>query len=218
MAQSNLNSGPPPVMTWSKASLFIAIAVIFDLVRTFFLGFVFFGPALLAGACTYETAGYVGTKVAALACTAGTTAIVVGGNILTAGALTATLAFFGQVMGMSVGFSGWIVLGILLLLLNRRIFVTNASAALTSLVGLGITQIPFIDFIPALTGTTLRLFSVQIRSERAALTEWKKKESARINAQQQQQQLLLLQQRAQEEALLAEQEEEEIPDEWPTAA
>lgn len=228
MARNKHSATPPPTMTWGKASPVIALAVVFDLVRIFFLGFVFFGPAMLAAACTYETTGAVstltvgllGTKTAALGCTAGVTGGVVAANFFTAGGVTLALSYFGQVMGMSIAIMAWFTLAVIIILTNRRLIADNVKALLPTLIGFGITQIPFIDFLPAITGTTWRLYHVQITTERATLETWKKEQAAE-RARELQATLdyqARLAQADEAQALALAEAEEEIPDEWPEAA
>lgn len=228
MARNKHSATPPPTMSWGKATPMIALAVLFDLVRIFFLGIVFFGPAMLAAACTYETTsavstvsfGTLGAKTAALACSGGVVAGVAAANFFTAGGVTLALGFFGQMMGMAIAIIAWFTLGILILLTNRRLIADNTKALIPTLIGFGITQIPFMDFLPALTGTMLRLYHVQIVTEREAYATWEK-ETAAARAREQEAALAYraqLDAQAEEEALALAEAEEEIPDEWPEAA
>lgn len=229
MARSRPSTTPPPVMTWGRAAPLIGLAAAFDLVRIFFLGIVFFGPAMLAAACTYETSGAVstisfgllGTKTAALGCVGGVLAGVAAANLVTAGGVTAALGFFGYIMGTSIAFMGWCTLGIIIALTNRRLIVANAKALIPTLIGFGVTQLPFINFLPALTGTTARLYHTQIKTERAAYAAWETATAAaRAKEQQEMLQLAMLEARREQEELLAQEaeQEEEIPDVWPEAA
>lgn len=168
------SSTPPKTMTWRKAMPIILFALAFDLARVFFNFFWLFGPALLAGGIGSAASELVGETF--------------GGMVGGAGGLlvgyfgSPVFVFFGIIMAMAVGLLGWMTIITLLLFFNTRIFAP--SSFITILLGFGISELPFVSVLPALTGTTLRLYRVQIRRERKALAAWQEEQAA---LQQQQQ-------------------------------
>jgi hypothetical protein len=171
---------PPPVMTMGKAFLPIGTAVTFD-----FLGFIFslfgiFGP-LLAGIFVKAKTG---SDIAGAVVSVG--AFLVGG---------AGLQAFGMVMAMIVGFVGWMVVGIMLLISNRRIFKGTNALMFGSV--LLIDEIPFINILPALSWRTIRMYRAQIKADKKALAEYEAQQKQRqIQMQQQQMAQMAVQQGA----------------------
>jgi len=169
MAWKRNNSDPPKVMTWTEASPAIIIAVLFDAIRIFFTFFWFLGPAMAAVACTsavnnlFEiTVATFAGKTVATACTAGASIVGFFGFEFT--------ATFGSVMAMVTGFAGWLIIGIWLLATNSRIFKENALWFIGSLV---VSEIPFIDSLPAITIAVWEMYHAQIKKEKLALKQWK---------------------------------------------
>ncbi len=169
MTPSRSSTPRPETMTWGKAMPTLSLCAVFDAMRFVFEQFWFFGPMIAGAGAAAATSGVVGT---------GTIGSAVAGGV---GAATAgvvgffggpALVFFGVVMAMAVGLLGWLTTGLLLLLKNGRIFKENASAALTSLVGLGVSELPFLGSLPALSITTWKLYHTQIKYEKKRLKEW----------------------------------------------
>jgi hypothetical protein len=168
---------PPKAMTWARAAPIIVVSVIFDAARFFFTLFWFFGPALFDAYCTYKggkilstyTLGVLGTKTAALACTGASVAI----GASTIGALIA----FGVVMALLVGLLGWLVIGLLTLLVDARI-LKHPSNLVALVIGLFGSEMPFLDALPFLTGTTLKIFHTQIKTDRVALKAYRRQRQA----------------------------------------
>ena len=192
-----LPPAPPAPMTWGKAGFVLVICVIFDIFRLFFQFFWFFGPALAAALCTAGVNTSLGVSIAniagqatALACTA-----TFGGlGFLAAGPIAA----FGVVMAMAVGLLGWMTVGTILLMFNRKIFTENGVWFGASLL---VTQVPFIGSIPAISLATARMYHHQIKLEKAELAKYKKDMAAREREERQQQEAEQMQAQA-----LAEQE------------
>jgi len=155
-------------MTWGKAVPVLALCLVFDLLGLIFQFFWFFGPILLgvaAGAWWGSTlvGGVVGGGT-----TAGT---VVGAATGFFGGIA--LGVFGVIMAIVVGFAGWLVVGLLLLVMNHRIFKANEKAILWVLFGLGVDMVPFVGALPGITGVVTKLYYTQIKKEKAALATWR---------------------------------------------
>ncbi len=150
-------------MTWRKASPILIVSAIFDALRYMFLMFWFFGPAMAALYCTVAggdalsslTGGLVGTKTAAVGCSAA--AIAAGVSMV------AAITIFGTIMAMATAFAGFLTVFLLLAIMNSRIF-KKPTAILWALFGLTIS----------ITVTTWRLYSAQIKTEKAAHKKWEK--------------------------------------------
>lgn len=205
------NSQQPPVMTWGKALPIVVVCVIFDLLRIFFEMFWFFGPALAAVYCTTvantslnaSVGGAVGTAVAGV-CTAAATAAGI--------AFSAGIQTLGIIMAMAIGLLGWLTVGFLLMLTNGRVFKENASSMLWMLFGLGLSEIPFLGTLPALTATTLRLYHTQIQHDKKNLQQWKQQQASAMQQEQMQQATFVAQMQQQQaiaEAEFEAQQEEE---------
>jgi hypothetical protein len=216
-------SAPPPVMTWSKASPVLFIAIIFDALRIIFEWFWFFGPALAVVACTAGVnsaigatlAGAVGKAVAAVCGVAAGAAGFFGAPAIEA---------FGVVMAMAVGFLGWLTVGFIILSTNSRILKANAGHALWLVGSLLISEIPIVGTFPALTTATWKIYAAQIRDDGEAL---KKFEAAQATEQVQERrrqeagriEQLQIEQAEQEEAEnQTASNDEEIPDDVRMAA
>ncbi len=156
-------------MTWKKASPFLVVAIIFDVLRYMFLMFWFFGPALAALYCTIKVSAVVGTTIAATVCSAG--AVVAGA------AAVVMITAFGTVMAIATAFAGFLTIFLLLAIFNTRVF-KEPTTLLWALVGLGIS----------ITVTVWRLHSAQIKVEKAAFEKWEK-ETAAARAKQKNQQM-----------------------------
>ncbi len=162
------------MMTWTKALPVIAISFVFDALRSFFGMFWLFGPALAAAYCTAVasdtlatwTFGLLGTKTAAAACATSAAAV---GSLL-----SAPLIIFGTVMGMAVGLFGWLTIGLVIMMTNARIFKEHAGHSFLFIFGLGLSEVPLIGALPALTGSTLRMYHTQIKSDKEALKKYEK--------------------------------------------
>lgn len=200
-------------MTWKRASPVLILCGIFDLSRAFFSMFWLFGPALAAAYCTVRgseilssaTLGVLATKTAGLFCSVGAG---IAGFFL-----SPALVMFGAVMAMAIGLAGWLTVGLVLIMTNARIFKENASSSVSMVLGLGVSELPFLNALPVLTGTCIRLYRTQIKKEHAELKAWEAKNAliAQQRRQQQLDQLMMLQQEkmAVEEAQFEEQQAEE---------
>lgn len=194
--KARASSVPPKTMTWPKAAPFVLVAIVFDSARAFFNFFWLFGPALLAGGLGAFASEFVGETLGGIAGGAGG---------LLAGYFGAPIfMFFGVIMAMAMGLLGWLTVILSLLLFNARIF--SPSSFITILLGFSLSELPFVSTLPALTGTTLRLFHVQIKREHAAFGQWEK-EQATLRAQQQAEYLAYLAESEQDRALAEEEDE-----------
>ncbi|OGG78070.1 hypothetical protein A3A36_02775 [Candidatus Kaiserbacteria bacterium RIFCSPLOWO2_01_FULL_52_12b] len=177
MPQKRNSQEPPKVMTWGKAAPTLVIAAIFDVLRLMFMFFWFFGPALVGLYCTVKVGDVwvVGTLLAK-GCVAGAAAIGIGGF--------APIAAFGVIMAMAVGFAGWLTVGFILLIFNKRIFKENALWFVGSLL---ISEIPIVGSVPAITIVVRKMYSNQIKLEKAALKKYQDEQTATQLKEQQQQ-------------------------------
>ena len=173
--------GPPPeTMTWGKASPVFIVAGIFDVLRLMCEQLWFFGPALVALYCA--------DKVGDIAVVGGllVKACIAGAAVGGAYGLPIIEAL-GIVLAIAVGFMGWLIVGLMLIMTNRRIFKENSVNIIWFAGSLLISEIPFVGTLPALSGTLFKMYRTQIRKEKAALAEYKKKsEEARIQERQRQ--------------------------------
>lgn len=160
---------PPKAMTWGKATPVFIVALMFDLMRMFFLMFWFFGPTLAALYCTNKAGELVGSLggLTGAACTG-----VAGVAGFGASAITVP---FGTVMAMVVGFLGFLSLGLWILMTNARIFKTIASGGLWFGGSFLISEIPILgSIVPAFSIAIFKLYGTQIRIEHAALKKWER--------------------------------------------
>jgi hypothetical protein len=183
MPQKRNSQEPPPAMTWAKASPVLVLCIIFDALRFMFNQFWFFGPVLIGIGTSAVIDGAVG-KVAGV--------IAGGASVLGA----PELQVFGIVMAMAVGLFGWLTIGLLLITTNTRIFKENAGNALWFIASLGISEIPFIGALPALTGTVLKMYGTQIKKEKRALKQYEQQQATERLQEQKQQAAELMQVRA----------------------
>lgn len=173
--------GPPPeTMTWGKASPVFIVAGTFDILRLMCQQLWFFGPALAALYCANKVGDvWVVGGLLTKACVAG--AAVAGAYSLP------VLATLGTVLAIAVGFMGWLVVGLILVMSNRRLFSENSANIAWMGFSLLISEIPFVGTLPALSGTLFKMYRTQIHKEKAALAEYKKRaEEERVQERQRQ--------------------------------
>lgn len=192
------SSAPPPVMTWMRAAPVLAVCFVFDALRFIFEQFWFFGPAFIGVATNAALHGGILGKMAGVL--VGGIAAFVGGPFF---------VIFGVVMAMAVGLMGWMIVGLMLLLTNARLFKENAGSTLWFVFSLGISEIPFIDSLPVLTVIMARMYHSQIKKERAALKAYENEQAGLLRAEQAQQAAEIMQVRATELAQAEQQEAEE---------
>ena len=197
------SSAPPKAMTWGKALPVLVIAILFDALRLFFEFFWFFGPALAAIGCTVGVTNFFGVSIA------GTIGKVVAtGCALAAGAVgTVSLEVtgtFGTVMAMAVGFLGWLIIGGIILSSNGRVFKENGLWFVASLL---VSEVPIIGAFPAFTVSVWRIYSRQIKLERAALHAWHMENAqALLQEQNRQQAMQIMQAQAMQQVQFEQQE------------
>ena len=172
-------------MTWMGALPVLVVAVIFDAVRLMFEMFWFFGPALAALYCA--------TKVGDVAVIGG---LLTKGCIAIAGVAgffgSPAITAFGVVMAIAVGLLGWMTIGLILMMTNARIFKENAAWFVVSL---AVSETPIIGSIPALTLTLVKMYSHQIKLEKAAMKKYEEEQGvAQAREQQQMAQFAQMQQ------------------------
>lgn len=151
-------------MTWGKAAPVVIVAVVFDSLKFFFEQLWIFGP-LLAGTAA---GAVVGSWLGSWAGTAAGVAVTAVAGFFGAGAFE----LFGIVFGMAIGFLGWLSVAFLMFLTNARIFLRYPTSWLWLALGLGISEIPFIGSLPALTATVIKLYRKQIAHDHAALKKY----------------------------------------------
>lgn len=164
-------------MKWSRAAPVLAVAAIFDLARAFFNLFWFFGPALAAVYCASKVGEWVGSLwgLTETACVAG--AAVSGAYVA---AITIPL---GVIMATATGLAAFLVLGLLVIMTNARIFKSSPSIMLRLTGSLGMGIIPLVGAIPVFSFTMWRLYRRQIKVESAALKRWEKEHAQDIAMQ-----------------------------------
>ncbi len=158
------NDNEPPMMTWGKAMPVLAICLIFDLLGLIFQFFWFFGPIIIGGVAGTWASGWVGGAAGTAVGTAtGAVAGFFGG---------VALGVFGVIMAIAVGFMGWLFIGLLLAVMNHRIFKANEKWLFWVLFGLGVDMVPFVGALPGITGSVTKLYHTQIKQEKAAHRAW----------------------------------------------
>jgi hypothetical protein len=190
-------SEPPVVMTWSKALPVLTVCVIFDVIRFAFEQFLFFGPALAGIYCTIKVSPVIGTVAGTTVCSAAAVAAGLASSV--------AIEVFGVMMAMAVGFFGWLTVGTWLFAANKRIFKANAGNALWYVGGLLVSVIPIVGSLPALTGTTVKMYRTQIQKEREQLRKYEEEQTLMQQRELNREQAALLETRERE----AIQEEEE---------
>jgi hypothetical protein len=181
MPLTRSSSKPPKVMTWPKASKTLMVAGISDALRYFFLMFWFFAPAIAVVYCSAKvdgvlqnwTAGMLGAKTAAVACTTAVGGTIVGLTAITGGLSAEAVEAFGTIMAMAVGFLGWLTVTLMVVLTDMRTFKENPSSALWVFAGLTASV-----FLMA-----WRVYAAQIKREKAAYKKWEKENAAVLQEQ-----------------------------------
>lgn len=192
-------SAQPPVMTWAKAAPVLITAGIFDALRFFFNQFWFFAPALIGTAVGATASAYVGTWIGSAV------GAVTGGAVGYLG--SPVFIIMGSVMAMATALLGWLTVGMLLAFINLRVFKAAAGNVLWSVGGLGVSLIPLVGSVPALTVTIARMYYLQIKADKASLKAWKAEQEAYKRELARQMALLEMAQ-AQQDALERERAEE----------
>lgn len=187
---------PPETMTWIKALPVLVVCVVFDALRFIFEQFWFFGPALAALWCGSKVEGvWLVGKLLVAGCVAA--ASVVGFYASPA------IMGFGVIMAMAVGLIGWMTIGLILILFNRRILEENALQFASSLL---VSEVPFVGSIPAITIIVGKMYRTQIKVEKAALKKYWTDHAAALQEERQQQAAELMYARNMQIAQIQEQE------------
>lgn len=185
-------------MTWKKAAPVLIVAGLFDALKFMCEWLIIFGPALGGLLCAVKASDYIGTTAGVALC--GTAAAGVG-------ALASEVIIpLGIMLGMAVGFIGWLTIGLWLLMGNKRIFKENALWFGASLL---VSEVPIVNSIPAITFVLWRMYRTQIRIEKEERKKYDEEQAA-LDAQEQrqQQEAYLLQARALETEHVEQQEQE----------
>lgn len=205
-SQASNSAAPPAVMTWRKAMPVLILGGIFDALRFMFEMFWFFAPAIAAALCTIavHSDNQIASVLGLIGCTSGATAI---------GAVAAApLELFGVIMAEVTGLAGWLIIGIILLSTNSRIFKENFLWFAGSLL---LSEIPIVGSVPAITLVLWRMYANQIKQEKAALRRY---EAERAEEERRQQALIAAQAAQAAQAANDEAYGEEIPEDAEEAA
>jgi hypothetical protein len=160
-------------MTWRRASIYIAVAFVFDTIRFIFEQFWFFAPLLIGfGIANWVLWGGAGSVLIAT---------VVGGVVTYFAA--PVVIFIGLIFAAIFGFIGWLVLAVMLLVGNRRIFSYGAVDFVWFIGSFAGSIMPFIGGLPFLSGTLFVLFRKQIHEEKKLLKKWQAEENKRLAEQ-----------------------------------
>ncbi len=215
------SSPEPKVMTWGKASFVLVAAVIFDLVRGFFQLFWFFGPAMAGLYCTLKVGD---VWVVGKLLVAGCVALAGGAGV----AFSEVTGPFGVLMADSIGLIAFLTLGLWIVITNERILKSIANAPLQFAGAFAIGEIPLIGAFPVFSVILWRLYSTQIRVEKAAHAKWEEEQATLHRQEQEQQNARLMQarvaqvaaanQQAANEAVYTEAANDEIPEQAQRAA
>ena len=190
MPQKRNSSEPPKVMTWKRALPVLILCVVFDALRLMFEMFWFFGPALVAIYCTVKGSETLSTVTFGLLGT-GTAGVVCSSAAIAAGIVgAAVIESFGVMMAMATGLAGWLTIGIILIIFNRRIFEENALWFAASLL---VSEIPIVGSIPAMTIVVWKMYSTQIKIEKAVLKKYEEEQKAAQLRERRQQEAQLMQ-------------------------
>ncbi len=163
-----LHDSPPKTMTWGKALPMLALALVFDAIRFMFEQFWFFGPVLLGLATEAALGGGIVGKVGA---------VVVGGLAGFYG--SGAFELFGVVLAMAAGLIGWMTICLLIIFTNRRLIKENSTNVLWLMGGLFVSEVPLVGTLPALTGTMAKLYSAQIKKDKATKRAYEKRVSSK---------------------------------------
>lgn len=159
-------------MTWGGAAFPLAIAIVTDLLRTFFNFFWFLGPALAALYCAQKVSEWVGSLW-------GLTETVCAGLAVKAGAVVSAVTIpFGTVMAFSVAVFGFLALLLIIVMRNRRLFKTAATAPIQFGAAFALSSVPLVGALPFFTFTIGRLYGAQIKTEQAEFKKWEKQNAA----------------------------------------
>ncbi|MFZ1075069.1 MAG: hypothetical protein WAN50_01715 [Minisyncoccia bacterium] len=174
MPQMENNEPPPETMTWGKAAPVLALSVIFDALRFVFDMFWLFAPLIASGIAAVVASGvvnqWVGWAPGAIKDGIVSATVTIAGLGTVAG--TEVIAPFGVFMAMATGLCGWLTIGAILVVTNRRIFAENTETVLEYGSTLAGSELPILNALPMLTVVTTRMYRKQIRLEKAALKKY----------------------------------------------
>jgi hypothetical protein len=189
---------PVAKMTTGKITILLVLALIFDALKFMATQLWFFGPALIGLATSVGT----GSKVAG----AVVGALGVGGAALTG--LGEGLEVLGIVLGVAIGFFGWLVL--ITVMTSMRISLFHSRNFLSLVGGFIVSELPFIDALPSFTVSTWRIISAERKADKEAKKKYEVQLAAGAKRQQRVAVIMQKQQLAQEaaEAQAAQEEQE----------
>lgn len=172
---------PPKVMTWAAAAPILMWALIFDGVRALFEYIGIFAP-IAAGLVTNAVASsYLPSWLPFHDTLASASAWLIGGA--TAIFASPELEGFGMLMALILGFAGWMLIGIMILLTNARIFKESAMTLIVMILGAALTEVPLLDGLPLITGTLWAMYSRQISTEKKQFRRWQRQQAKRQEQQ-----------------------------------
>lgn len=164
--KSRAGQATPPHMTWGKATPILILCSIFDALRFMCEQLWFFGPVLVGTAAGVATGSSIVGVVAGL----------IGGGLET---ITGpTLEIFGVVLAMTIAALGSMIVNFLLFLTNPRIFKDYPMNALWALFGFGVSFAPILGTAPGLFYSTWKMYSAQIKKEKADFKKWQATQAA----------------------------------------
>lgn len=189
---------PLEVMTWrSPSAIFtLSVAVTFDILRFASAQLWLFGPALAGLYCQQKLVGTLGETISTAVCATGASFLGVEAS--------PTFMTLGVVLAMAVGILGWLTVGALVIFTNERLIRESVQNTYWLAGGLLVSEIPFIDSLPALTATVLKLYSSQIKRDAQILRAYKAEKASREREEREGRIAAILQ--ARQAALLSEQE------------
>lgn len=170
---ASLDDPPPPQTTWGKAAFVLVLALVFDAIRFVCEQFWIFGPIILgAGVTAAFGGGILGYAAGALA----------GGA--TGFFLPEVYAGLGVILAMAFGLLGWISVIFILFTTNRRIFKEQKDVFIWISASFIIDEIPIIGSLPSLSGLVLKLYSKQIKQDKANMKAYNDRRAELLRQQQ----------------------------------
>lgn len=91
--------------------------------------------------------------------------------------------FIGLIFAAIFAFIGWLVLGLMILMGNRRMFAYGAFDFIWFIAAFAGAMMPFVGGLPFMSGTLFFLFRKQIHAERKLLQKWQAEEAKRVAEQ-----------------------------------
>jgi hypothetical protein len=119
---------------------------------------------------------------------------VAGGCTVVAGAAgyfgSGFFVALGSVMAMAVGLAGWLTVGLILIIINSRIFKANEYHTLWFAFSLLLSEVPIVGAFPALIVIVWKMYRTQIKKDEVLMKKYQKETAAALLQQRQQQEQL----------------------------